>query len=105
MFLFGCLFAFALSFAPRLVLFLAWLFSNRWDVVWRGQWLIPLLGIIFAPYTTIMYMLTWSPAGIVGWDWLWIGLGVFMDIMKWAQVGANRRAIPGYPGAQTPNPI
>jgi hypothetical protein len=98
MFLFGCFFAFALALAPRLVLVLAWLFSTRWDIVWRGTWFLPLLGIIFAPYTTVMYMLTWSPAGIVGWDWMWILLGVFMDVMKWAQIAAHRRGIPGYPG-------
>jgi hypothetical protein len=42
-----------------------------------------LLGFIFAPYTTIMYVLVWSFAtGVSGWDWLWIGLGVLLDIMK-----------------------
>ena len=39
----------------------------------------------------------WKPTGIQGWDWLWIGLGVFMDITKWAQIAANRKGIPGYP--------
>ena len=105
MFLFGCLFAFAISVAPRLVLLLAWIFSDRWQVVWRGQWFLPLLGIVLLPYTTVMYMLSWSPAGIVGWDWLWIGLGLFMDLMKWAQVAANRKAIPGYPQAGQPGAV
>ena len=94
MFLIGCLFAFAIAFAPRVVLLLAWIFSNRWQIVWQGQWFLPLLGIIFLPFTTIMYMLSWSPTGIQGWDWLWIGLGLFMDIMKWA---ADRREPEGDP--------
>ncbi len=102
MLLFGCLFAFALAFAPRVVLVLAWIFSGRWQIVWGGQWFLPLLGIVFLPYTTIMYMLTWSPAGIQGWDWMWIGLGVFMDVMKWSQIAANRKGIPGYPKDQVP---
>jgi hypothetical protein len=89
-----------MAFFPRLVLVLAWLFSNRWQVVWQGGWLMPLLGIIFLPYTTIMYMLSWSPTGIQGWDWLWIGLGVLLDIMKWGQVAANRKSVPGYPQSQ-----
>ena len=100
--LIGCVFAFGLAFAPRLVLLLAWLFGNRWDIIWRGQWLLPLLGIIFAPFTTIMYMLSWSPTGIQGWDWMWIILGVFMDVLKWAQIGANRKGIPGYPRGYPP---
>ena len=49
-----------------------------------------------------MYMLSWSPTGIQGWDWLWIGLGIMLDVMKWAQVAANRKAIPGYPQTRAP---
>ena len=94
----GCLLAMAAAFAPRVVLILAWIFGKRWDVVWGGNWFWPLLGIIFAPYTTIMYLLSWSPGlGIYGWDWMWIGLGVVLDVMKWSQIAHNRRGIPGYP--------
>ena len=94
----GCLLAMAAAVAPRLVLILAWLVSERWDVVWGGNWFWPLLGIIFLPYTTVMYLLAWSPGiGIYGWDWLWIGLGVLLDIMKWGQIAHNRRGVPGYP--------
>ncbi len=101
--LLGCFFALALSVAPRIVLLLAWLFSSRWDIVWRGQWLLPLLGILFLPYTTIMYLLTWSPGGVQGWDWMWLILGVFMDILHWGQAGANRKGIPrGYPEGYRP---
>jgi hypothetical protein len=98
MLLFGCFLAFVVAFAPRVVLILAWIFSARWDVVWGGNWLWPLLGVIFAPYTTVMFLLSWSPGiGIYGWDWMWIGLGVMLDIMKWIQIANNRRGIPGYP--------
>lgn len=95
MILLGCLLAFSMAVAPRLVLILAWIFSERWPLVWEEAFLIPLLGIIFLPYTTIMYMLavTITPAGatIEGWAWLWILLGVFLDITKWGQVLVNRR--------------
>lgn len=101
MFLLGCFLAIGISIAPRLMLLLAWIFSERWDVVWQGAWIMPLLGIIFAPFTTIMYLLTWSPLGIQGWDWMWIILGVFLDIMKWTQVANNRNYIPGYPQSDT----
>ena len=98
MFLLGCFLAIGISIAPRLMLILAWIFSERWDLVWQGAWLWPLLGIIFAPFTTIMYMLSWSAVGgIQGWDWMWIILGVLLDVMKWSQVANNRNYIPGYP--------
>ena len=97
MLLLGCLFAIGISIAPRIMLVLAWIFSERWDRVWQGAWLWPLLGIVFLPFTTIMYMLVWTPLGVQGWDWMWIILGFFLDLMKWSQVAANRNRIPSYP--------
>jgi hypothetical protein len=98
MLLLGCLIAFGLAVAPRFFLILAWLFSDRWRVVWQGDWLVPLLGIIFLPFTTVMYMLVWKPTGIDGWDWLWILLGLFLDITQYQQAAANRKEVPGYTG-------
>ncbi len=96
MILFGCLLAFGAAVAPRLMLILAWIFSDRWPLVWEDNWIMPLLGIIFLPYTTIMYLLTVTvtPAGLLplaGTDWLWIILGLFLDFMKWGQMLANRK--------------
>ncbi|MGD8683281.1 MAG: SHOCT domain-containing protein [Chloroflexota bacterium] len=97
MILLGCLLAFTAAFAPRLILIIAWIFGDRWAAVWQGEWLVPLLGIIFLPYTTIMYLLVWSPAlapgaaNIEGVDWLWVLLGLFLDIWKWVQMWQNRQ--------------
>jgi hypothetical protein len=96
MILLGCLLAYSAAVAPRFILVLAWLFSDRWPRVWQGDWIMPLLGIIFLPYTTIMYLLAWSPTiggggTIEGWDWMWILMGLFLDFMKWTQVIANRK--------------
>ena len=52
------------------------------------------MGIILLPYTTIMYILVWSPSGLSGFDWVWLGLGVLLDIMKWGQIARNRQGIP-----------
>jgi hypothetical protein len=91
MLLFGCALAFFAAFAPRLILILAWIFGDRWDLVWDGNWFLPLLGIIFLPYTTVMYILIWSPAGLSGFDWVWLGLGVLLDAMKWSQMAHSRQ--------------
>ena len=102
MLLFGCLLAIGASIAPRLILILAWLFGSRWDRVWQGNWILPLLGIIFLPYTTIMYLLVVGPAGLSGFDWVWIFLGVMLDVMKWSQIAANRRGIPSQESSSQP---
>ena len=98
MILFGCLLAAGAAFAPRVILIFAWLFGSRWDRVWDGNWLLPLLGIIFLPYTTIMYLLVWSPTGISGFDWVWLALGVMLDVMKWGQIARSRQE--GFPGSE-----
>ncbi len=96
----ACLLAFGFSVAPRVFLLIAWIFSDRWPLVWQGSWILPLLGIIFLPYTTIMYMLAYSvPAGgVTGWGWLWVIFGVVLDIMKWGSLYERRNYVPGYPG-------
>jgi hypothetical protein len=95
MILLGCLLAFSIAVAPRVVLVLAWIFSDRWQVVWQNDWVMPLLGILFLPFTTVMYMLAWQPAvaggaHIEGWDWMWILLGLILDISKWMGLWGNR---------------
>ena len=98
MLLVGCLLAFSAALAPRLVLILAWIFSARWPLVWQGNWFLPLLGIIFLPYTTVMYLLAYTvPVGVAGFDWFWILMGVLLDVWKWTAVAQNRRQVPGYP--------
>jgi hypothetical protein len=37
-------------------LVLVWLFSTRWEVVWRGVWFWPRVDILFARFTTVMYV-------------------------------------------------
>jgi hypothetical protein len=92
----GCLLAMLAGLAPRLVLLIAFIWSPRWDRM-DISWLWAILGFIFLPYTLIMYMLVWSAGGIGGWDWLWIGLGVILDLMKWGVIGNSRKGVPGYP--------
>ena len=96
MILFGCLMALGIAVAPRVILVLAWMFSDRWVAVWQTEFLLPLLGIIFLPYTTIMYILAWTPLGIEGWEWLWIALGVILDVLNWGQAISNRRTATEY---------
>ena len=92
-----CLFAFAAAFAPRLVLIIMWIAGPRINLAFNS-FIWPLLGIIFLPYTTIMYVLVWSPVtGLTGWDWIWVLLGVWLDVAKYVRIAENRRAIPGYP--------
>lgn len=96
----GCLLAMGIGLAPRLFLILGWIFSDRWDFVWANtSFIVPLLGIIFAPYTTVMYMLTWSVGGIQGWEWIWVILGVLLDVMQWSSTIKYRKENDYYPAS------
>ena len=44
-----------------------------------------------------MYVLVYSPVtGVQGWDWVWVVLGLWLDLMKWSRIAENRKNIPGY---------
>jgi hypothetical protein len=63
----------------------------------------PLLGFLFFPWTTLMYVAV-APAGVSGFDWLWIVIAVLVDIASYTG-GAygNRDRIRSY-SAPPPTP-
>lgn len=85
---------FVLLFAalgPRFVILGMWLFGNRVDLAF-STWLWPLLGLLLAPWTTMMYLLTWSVAnGVSGADWILVGIGVALDVGTYVAKPAQSR--------------
>lgn len=96
-----CFFLALVLLGPRIVGALWWLFQpglwqlafNSWPIIW---WLWPVAGLIFLPWMTLMYVLV-SPGGVVGWDWLWVGLALLADIASYTG-GYGRKRVPGYTG-------
>jgi len=89
-----CLFALIAVLSPRLAIFLLWAFTNYVDRAFAG-WFLPVIGLVFAPWTTLMYVLVDAPAGPVHVaGWLCVGIGVFLDLSAWGQAAQNRRAVP-----------
>jgi hypothetical protein len=96
----GCLLLLMASFFPRLGVLIIWIARPAYfSAAFGDSWLIPLLGILFLPFTTLLYVLMWTPGvGLTGWDWMWLAFALFIDISH--HVGsayANRNRIPGYP--------
>lgn len=58
----------------------------------------PLLGLIFLPWTTLMYTLVYGLGGIVGFDWFWLGLALLADISAYAAGAARRKDTSFYTG-------
>ena len=92
-----CVFTILVVLGPRFGGAIWWLVNPaRWNLAFDGSWLWPILGLIFLPWTTLMFVIVF-PAGVVGWDWLWIGLAAVSDIL-WYTGAAARRRVPGYSG-------
>jgi hypothetical protein len=57
---------------------------------------LPLLGIIFLPFATLIYLLLYTPGrGLSGWDWFWVILAALLDIGHWGTSATQRNQIPG----------
>jgi hypothetical protein len=81
---------------PRFAILVWWLINPlRFNAAFTN-WIVPLLMAIFLPWTMLMYMIVF-PFGIVGLDWLWLGLGLLADVAFYAG-GGFRRRVPGYSG-------
>lgn len=85
-----CFFTALVLFGPRLAILVWWLVNQaRWTLAF-DTWIWPLLGFIFAPWTTIMYMIVF-PGGVTGFDWIWLGLGILADLGSYAGGGYGNR--------------
>ncbi len=98
-----CFFTSLLLLGPRAGILIWWLLdTTRWQLAFTN-FIWGILGFIFLPWTTLMYVIVF-PGGIVGFDWIWLGLGVLADIGS--HVGGaytNRERIPGV--SSTPEPV
>ena len=65
--------------------------------VFNDFFLWPLLGLIFLPFTTLMYTILWGPGGLTGADWIWVGIAFVLDLGHYTYSAyGNREQIPGY---------
>jgi hypothetical protein len=93
-----CFWTVLVFLGPRAGILIWWLIQPvRWQAAFTS-FIWPLLGFIFAPWLTLMYVLV-APGGIVGFDWVWLGLALLADIAMYAGGGyGNRNRMPGYGG-------
>jgi hypothetical protein len=92
-----CLFAAVALLFPRIAFVLLWLARPAAIDATFGTIIWPLLGFVFLPFTTLLYVLLFTAGpGIEGWDWLWLAGAVFLDLGHYgATAYANRDKVPG----------
>jgi len=91
----GCL----LALLARIGLLVVWLQTPLVKNGFHDGWILPLLGIIFLPITTLSYVVVYalSNGNITGAAWLWVVLGLLFDIgMHGSGVSSNRTRVRHY---------
>lgn len=90
-----CLLTVLLFLGPRAGILVWWLLDTaRWNLAFNS-FIWALLGFIFVPWTTIMYVLVF-PGGLHGFDWIWLGIGLLLDIGSYTGGGYGNRDRMGY---------
>ena len=76
-----CLVAVFAWIAPRVTLFLMWVFgfdNMRWAM---PSFLLGFVGFLVLPYTTVLYIIAYAPVGgVSGIGWFFVVLGFLMDL-------------------------
>ncbi len=93
-----CFFTTVLFLGPRAGVLIWWLIRPVYYQAVFQSYLWPILGLIFAPWTTLMYLLV-APGGVLGFDWVWMSFAILADLGTYAGGGyGNRDRIRGYTG-------
>ena len=89
-----CVIAALFALGPRAAILIWWLVDQvRWNAAF-DTFLIPLLGFLILPWTTLMWVLVF-PGGVDGFDYIWLGIGVAFDLFSWFGGGyTNRGRLP-----------
>jgi hypothetical protein len=84
-----CLALVTVGLGPRIALAFWWIFGSRVDLAF-DSWVVPLLGLLFLPWTTLMYVIAWSQVGgVEGAEWLLVALGLALDIATYSARAAR----------------
>jgi len=95
----GCLFALFAGIFPRLGLFIVWIARPALVNAAFDTWIVPLLGIVFLPFATLIYVILYTPGiGLSAWGWFWVVFAAVLDVGHWVASATQRRQIPGYRG-------
>jgi hypothetical protein len=91
----GCLFAIMAGLFPRLALFIVWVAKPALVAAAFSTWIFPLLGIIFLPFATLMYVILYVPeiGGLTGWGWFWVIVSALFDLAHLATSVARRQEL------------
>lgn len=87
----GCLFALFAGFFPRVALVIVWVATDLVDRAF-STFIIPLLGLIFLPFTTLIYAVAWAPGVHLGnGRWIWVALAFVIELFGYRSTARSNR--------------
>jgi len=95
----GCLFTLFGGAFPRLALLILWIARPALVGAAFNTFLLPLLGLIFLPFTTLIYVIVYVPGvGLTGWGFFWVILALLLDLGHLGAGYTQRDQVPGIRG-------
>ena len=98
----GCLFALFGGLFPRLALLILWIARPALVDAAFNTFILPLLGIIFLPFTTLIYVIVYVPGvGLTGWG---VHLGHHRLVARYRPLGGRIHPARPVAGAELMRP-
>jgi len=93
-----CLLSTLVMLGPRAGILVWWILDRlRFSFAFGDNFILPLLGFLFLPWTTLVYLLIWHPGAPIGFDWVWIALALLVDLGAYSGgVYGGRGRLQGY---------
>lgn len=84
-----CILLALFAIGPRFVLAVEWIFGHRIQAAF-AHWWWPLLGLIFLPWTTLVYTIVWTTGGVHGANWIAVAFGALIDLISYSSRQAQK---------------
>jgi hypothetical protein len=70
---------------------IVWITTNLVDRAF-STWVIPLLGLFFLPFTTLVYVIVWTPGLHLGnGRWVWVALAFVVELVGYGGTARTNR--------------
>jgi hypothetical protein len=92
-----CIILSAAILGPRAINVIWWLLaSDRWSQAFNGGIILPILGILALPWTTLAFVLVSGPTGVTGWGIAVVVIGFFADLGTYGSSAYTNKDKLGY---------
>lgn len=78
----GCFILLFAFIGPRVALAFTWIFTTLVDRAY-DDWIVPVLGFVFLPWTTLVYALAYNGRDVSPLGWFFVALALLADVASY----------------------